>query len=296
MNHALLLLCTQKEEEAAKQKALDLLLQASLQGNLEAREYYETLSTAGQEEVLIILEENLNDDEKNDTSSPNEAEKAEKDKLLTPLSLTPLNDQHIVQEAEEAPSDVQTDPLNTDEKGSETDELPITPPPALISHELIIQAQTEHMPIEPQAYPLSTEAKQALKVLKKEQKKKQRKQYFKKLIQGKFLLQEERNSLMRKSKLANSMTDHTCKIKVELVKDTQSQLKSLLKSEVKNVWKLIDDIKAGGRLGHPEQLSNAKTPEGKSMFSRHITDKHRLVYTLSKNVLTIYSCAGHYDD
>ena len=294
VNHALLLLCTQKE--VARKKALDLLLQASLQGDLRAREYYETLSTAGQEEVLIILEENLNDDEKNDTSSPNEAEKAEKDKLLTPLSLTPLNDQHIVQEAEEAPSDVQTDPLNTDEKGSETDELPITPPPALISHELIIQAQTEHMPIEPQAYPLSTEAKQALKVLKKEQKKKQRKQYFKKLIQGKFLLQEERNSLMRKSKLANSMTDHTCKIKVELVKDTQSQLKSLLKSEVKNVWKLIDDIKAGGRLGHPEQLSNAKTPEGKSMFSRHITDKHRLVYTLSKNVLTIYSCAGHYDD
>jgi toxin YoeB len=43
-------------------------------------------------------------------------------------------------------------------------------------------------------------------------------------------------------------------------------------------------------LGKPEPLKH----DLKGCWSRHITDEHRLVYTVSEDVLYIISCKSHY--
>ncbi len=43
--------------------------------------------------------------------------------------------------------------------------------------------------------------------------------------------------------------------------------------------------------GKPEPLRHA----GKGMWSRRITDKHRLVYTVTDDEVSVYSCRFHYD-
>ena len=44
--------------------------------------------------------------------------------------------------------------------------------------------------------------------------------------------------------------------------------------------------------GKPEALKN----ELSGQWSRHITDKHRLVYQVIENTVIIFSCFGHYGD
>lgn len=57
---------------------------------------------------------------------------------------------------------------------------------------------------------------------------------------------------------------------------------------------LIKDIERNGNkgLGKPEPLIGNL----KGLWSRRIDDKHRLVYSRSKNELLIYSCRYHYND
>lgn len=66
------------------------------------------------------------------------------------------------------------------------------------------------------------------------------------------------------------------------------------KKIVKRINELIKDINRNGPLngiGKPEPLKYRKA------CSRHITDEHRLVYTMDSNKnLIIYSCKYHYED
>ena len=75
----------------------------------------------------------------------------------------------------------------------------------------------------------------------------------------------------------------------------------LLKKEegkiLAKVLELISDIMAhpenpGVGLGKPELLKG----ELNGYYSRRITEKHRLIYKVEKNILYIVSCYGHYDD
>ncbi len=43
--------------------------------------------------------------------------------------------------------------------------------------------------------------------------------------------------------------------------------------------------------GQPEQLKY----ELKGLWSRRITQEHRLIYEISNEVIIIYSCKGHYE-
>ncbi|MBN2664374.1 MAG: Txe/YoeB family addiction module toxin [Bacteroidales bacterium] len=64
--------------------------------------------------------------------------------------------------------------------------------------------------------------------------------------------------------------------------------------EIKSkILDLISDMNSGffDGIGKPECLKNKE-----GMWSRHITDKHRLTYTVNKDVLYLHSCYGHYND
>ncbi len=62
---------------------------------------------------------------------------------------------------------------------------------------------------------------------------------------------------------------------------------------VKNINKLIKDIlrdPQGRGIGHPEVLKSTLA----GYRSRHITDEHRLVYSVNEVELVIVSCRYHY--
>ena len=60
--------------------------------------------------------------------------------------------------------------------------------------------------------------------------------------------------------------------------------------------RLLDELKIHpyGGTGHPEQLKGTTIPT----WSRRITSKHRLVYSIHENIVSvaILSAYGHYDD
>ena len=62
------------------------------------------------------------------------------------------------------------------------------------------------------------------------------------------------------------------------------------------VKKLIEELKEHPRTGtgHPEQLKGDRSGQ----WSRHITQKHRLIYTINDHVVTVLvlTAYGHYDD
>ncbi len=72
--------------------------------------------------------------------------------------------------------------------------------------------------------------------------------------------------------------------------DWQTQDKAILKK----INSLVKDIIRNGNygIGKPEPLKENLS----GMWSRRITEEHRLIYRLEDNELMIYSCARHYED
>ena len=72
----------------------------------------------------------------------------------------------------------------------------------------------------------------------------------------------------------------------------------LLKKEHKNhVVKFLELLFAIQKdpfrgLGHPEPLKG----DFSGLWSRRISQKHRLIYKVEDDTITIFSCYGHYDD
>ena len=58
--------------------------------------------------------------------------------------------------------------------------------------------------------------------------------------------------------------------------------------------KLIKNIQRDSfdGLGKPEPLRHDKS----GLWSRHITEEHRLVYKIENDTIIIKSCNGHYED
>ncbi|MDP1723333.1 MAG: type II toxin-antitoxin system YoeB family toxin [Alphaproteobacteria bacterium] len=126
----------------------------------------------------------------------------------------------------------------------------------------------------------------ALKKRQREQNKKEQNYKFKKLIRGQ-LSEEEKKSLMSKP----DTNFHKENVYVLFDKNAQDQWIGLNAFERNKVSALIADIKISGKRGKPEKL------KGHELFSRRITDKHRLVYKIINNGnVNILSCQGHYDD
>jgi toxin YoeB len=64
------------------------------------------------------------------------------------------------------------------------------------------------------------------------------------------------------------------------------------KKVLKKINELIKDVERNGNegLGKPEPLKH----ELSGLWSRRITDEHRLIYSLDTENIYIYSCRGHY--
>jgi toxin YoeB len=64
------------------------------------------------------------------------------------------------------------------------------------------------------------------------------------------------------------------------------------KKVLRKINDLIKDIERNGneRLGKPEPLKH----ELSGLWSRRITDEHRLIYSIDSENIYIYSCRGHY--
>ena len=63
----------------------------------------------------------------------------------------------------------------------------------------------------------------------------------------------------------------------------------------KKIVELTKDISKNGLLnglGKPERLRHYK----KAIYSRRITDEHRLVYDVFDDTVRVLSCEGHYKD
>jgi toxin YoeB len=61
------------------------------------------------------------------------------------------------------------------------------------------------------------------------------------------------------------------------------------------VNRLIEDIRRNGNaegVGKPEPLRHHLA----GLWSRRITDEHRLIYVVDDNHVTIIACRHHYDD
>ncbi|MDP3532251.1 MAG: type II toxin-antitoxin system YoeB family toxin, partial [Alphaproteobacteria bacterium] len=126
----------------------------------------------------------------------------------------------------------------------------------------------------------------ALKKRQREQKKKDQSDKFKKFLRGQ-LSEQEKNALIQKQKINSFKED----IKIVFDKNAQDQWIGLNAFERNKVSELIADIKIGGKRGKPEKLQNS------DIFSRRITEKHRLVYKIVNNGdVNILSCKDHYDD
>lgn len=60
----------------------------------------------------------------------------------------------------------------------------------------------------------------------------------------------------------------------------------------RKINKLIKDVDRNGNsgIGKPEPLKH----ELSGLWSRRITDEHRLIYSIDNENIYIYSCKGHY--
>jgi toxin YoeB len=120
-----------------------------------------------------------------------------------------------------------------------------------------------------------------------ERQRENRKRAFGMLLQQQTLSQEERESLFQMPDGRRTL------IRVEWYKGILDQFKSLIPENARKVSELIDAIKVGDdSFGNPKCLKG----DLKGKMSRRINHEHRLVYSLQGDVLTIYSCKGHYDD
>lgn len=87
---------------------------------------------------------------------------------------------------------------------------------------------------------------------------------------------------------------------IELTQEALEGIQKLKKSgdlaAVKKLNKLLDELREHPETGtgKPEQLKYGYT--GK--WSRHISDKHRLIYEIHEDIITVivFSTFGHYED
>jgi len=87
--------------------------------------------------------------------------------------------------------------------------------------------------------------------------------------------------------------------KITLSNKAEKDLKSLFKSEPKTYKKamsLIAELSTHPRTGTGKPTIKKYNLSG--LYARKITDKHRLVYSINDNILTIQiiSAKGHYQD
>lgn len=87
--------------------------------------------------------------------------------------------------------------------------------------------------------------------------------------------------------------------KIVLSKRAEKDLYSLLKSEPKVYKKaiiLLKEIEQNPRQGRGKPTLKQHNLAG--LYARKITDKHRLVYSVNDDIITvdILSAKGHYDD
>lgn len=87
--------------------------------------------------------------------------------------------------------------------------------------------------------------------------------------------------------------------KVILEKSADLDLRKLAKSEpiaFKKALNLLDELYTHPKTGtgHPEQLRGT----GGNRWSRHISDRHRLVYEIrdTEVIVIVIAAYGHYDD
>jgi toxin YoeB len=85
--------------------------------------------------------------------------------------------------------------------------------------------------------------------------------------------------------------------KLSFNSQAQENIQDLLISEhklVKKIFSLIADIQKHPfeGIGKPEALKNNYS----GYWSRRITEKHRLVYQINDEEITIIACKDHYDD
>ena len=66
------------------------------------------------------------------------------------------------------------------------------------------------------------------------------------------------------------------------------------KGVLKRINALLKDISRSpfDGIGKPEPLKHDKS----GLWSRRITEEHRLVYRVTDGQIEIYQCRGHYDD
>ena len=78
--------------------------------------------------------------------------------------------------------------------------------------------------------------------------------------------------------------------------DLQAFIKSGDKPLIKKVYALFEELSNHPETGtgKPERLKGNRS----GLWSRRITDKHRMVYKIEKMQITVYvlSLCGHYDD
>ena len=84
--------------------------------------------------------------------------------------------------------------------------------------------------------------------------------------------------------------------KIQFTQIALDDLKSFKTGNQKLVFKifeLISDIQKSPfeGIGKPEPLKY----ENKGLWSRRINDEHRLVYSITDDLIEIKSCSGHYD-
>ena len=90
----------------------------------------------------------------------------------------------------------------------------------------------------------------------------------------------------------------TYEVKISAVAD--AEIKLLQKSEIKSynkIFTFVEELKRHPRTGtgKPELMKYGKF---KGLWSRRITDKHRLVYDIKDKEVVVYvlTAKGHYDD
>lgn len=90
------------------------------------------------------------------------------------------------------------------------------------------------------------------------------------------------------------------KYEIVLTDDAKNDIKRLEKSgdkkSLKKLLSLLDELEINPEIGtgKPEQLKYFEVPT----WSRRISEKHRLVYQIKENIVTILvlSAWGHYND
>ncbi|HRI62516.1 MAG TPA: Txe/YoeB family addiction module toxin [Saprospiraceae bacterium] len=86
-------------------------------------------------------------------------------------------------------------------------------------------------------------------------------------------------------------------MKVEIDEQFEKDLRRLRTEDAKltwKIWELLFDLYRTpfDGIGKPEPLKSGY----RGCWSRRIDQKHRLIYRIENDIVTLISCFGHYDD